>query len=150
MVKKTYKTETFSSNSFIHSYASQMWFSAIIKLYSFLILAYVHRDYNVVAIDWERVSAYPCYLSSLSNTRLVAQCTAQLYSFLTYMGTAADDIVCIGNYFLIIFKITWTMFVLFFLQIGHSLGAHICGMVSNHLTKKQYKIIGKRRVLGES
>lgn len=27
--------------------------------------------------------------------------------------------------------------------VGHSLGAHICGMVTNHLSKKQYKIIGK-------
>lgn len=27
--------------------------------------------------------------------------------------------------------------------VGHSLGAHICGMVSNHLTTKQHKIIGK-------
>lgn len=26
--------------------------------------------------------------------------------------------------------------------VGHSLGAHICGMVSNHLTTKQYRIIG--------
>lgn len=26
--------------------------------------------------------------------------------------------------------------------VGHSLGAHICGMVSNHLTIKQHKIIG--------
>lgn len=26
--------------------------------------------------------------------------------------------------------------------VGHSLGAHICGMVSNHLTTKQHKIIG--------
>lgn len=26
--------------------------------------------------------------------------------------------------------------------VGHSLGAHICGMVSKHLTSKQHKIIG--------
>uniref|UniRef100_A0A336LN77 CSON008436 protein n=1 Tax=Culicoides sonorensis TaxID=179676 RepID=A0A336LN77_CULSO len=85
----------------------------------YLIDAYVSRDFNVIAIDWEAVSAYPCYLSSLSNTRLVAQCSAQLYSFVTYLGTQSKNIVC----------------------VGHSLGAHICGMISNHLTKKQYKII---------
>lgn len=43
--------------------------------------AYVHREFNVIAIDWEAVSAYPCYLSSLSNTRLVAQCSAQVILF---------------------------------------------------------------------
>lgn len=43
------------------------------------ITAYVHREFNVIAVDWEAVSAYPCYLSSLSNTRLVAQCSAQVF-----------------------------------------------------------------------
>lgn len=102
-----------------HQYKSVVY-SYMFTTFFFLLIAYVHRKYNVIAVDWERVSAYPCYLSSISNTKLVAQCTAQLYSFLTFMGTKAKDIVC----------------------VGHSLGAHICGMVSNHLTKKQYKIIG--------
>lgn len=26
--------------------------------------------------------------------------------------------------------------------VGHSLGAHICGMISNHLDVKQHKIVG--------
>lgn len=34
--------------------------------------------------------------------------------------------------------------------IGHSLGAHICGMVSNHLDKKQHKIVGKVFFLSNS
>ncbi|CRL04728.1 CLUMA_CG017788, isoform A [Clunio marinus] len=82
--------------------------------------AYLSRRYNVIAVDWERLTTYPCYLSSLSNTKLVSQCTAQLYSFLTYMGSKIEDITC----------------------VGHSLGAHICGMMSNHLTSKQHRIIG--------
>lgn len=53
--------------------------------------------------------------------RLAAQCTAQLYSYLTQAGALAKKITC----------------------VGHSLGAHVCGMISNHLTEKQYKIIGK-------
>lgn len=61
------------------------------------------------------------YFSSLSNTKLVAQCTAQLYSFMTYVGTKIEDITC----------------------VGHSLGAHICGMISNHLSSKQHRIIGE-------
>ncbi|XP_052864484.1 uncharacterized protein LOC128271087 [Anopheles cruzii] len=86
----------------------------------FLKDAYLSRKFNVFAVDWEVLSQYPCYLSSLSNTKLVSQCTAQLYSFLTFAGCTSKQITC----------------------VGHSLGAHICGMMSNHLTKKQYRIIG--------
>ncbi|KFB35770.1 lipase [Anopheles sinensis] len=86
----------------------------------FLKDAYLSRKFNVFAVDWEVLSQYPCYLSSLSNTKLVSQCTAQLYSFLTFAGCRSKQITC----------------------VGHSLGAHICGMMSNHLTKKQYRIIG--------
>ncbi|KAE9537389.1 hypothetical protein AGLY_006412 [Aphis glycines] len=83
--------------------------------------AYLNRkDYNVFTVDWEPLTFFPCYLSSLSNTRLVAQCTAQFYAHLTYSGASAYDIHC----------------------VGHSLGAHICGMISNHLTHRQHKIIG--------
>ncbi|XP_075225196.1 phospholipase A1 [Lycorma delicatula] len=83
--------------------------------------AYLKRgDYNVFTIDWEPLTAFPCYLSALSNTRLVAQCGAQFYSHLTQMGSLAKNIHC----------------------VGHSLGAHVCGMISNHLTQKMYKIIG--------
>lgn len=85
------------------------------------VAAYLNRkDYNVFTVDWEPLTFFPCYLSSLSNTRLVAQCTAQFYAHLTYSGASAYDIHC----------------------VGHSLGAHICGMISNHLTHRQHKIIG--------
>ncbi|KAL1117790.1 hypothetical protein AAG570_004105 [Ranatra chinensis] len=83
--------------------------------------AYLRRgDYNVFTIDWETIGFFPCYLSSLSNTRLVAQCSAQFYSYLTSMGVRAQKTVC----------------------VGHSLGAHICGMMNNHLSQRMHKIIG--------
>ncbi|KAL9927203.1 phospholipase A1 isoform 2-T2 [Glossina fuscipes fuscipes] len=82
--------------------------------------AYISRDYNVITVDWMPLARYPCYLHSLINTRLTAQCTAQIYSFLTHNGAFREKMTC----------------------VGHSLGAHICGMVSNHLTIKQYRIIG--------
>lgn len=82
--------------------------------------AYLTRDFNVITVDWRPLTRYPCYLHSLINTRLTAQCTAQVYSFLTHYGAAREKITC----------------------VGHSLGAHICGMISNHLSKKQYRIIG--------
>ncbi|CAH1407847.1 unnamed protein product [Nezara viridula] len=83
--------------------------------------AYIRRgDYNVFTVDWEGIGRFPCYLSSISNTRLVAQCSAQFYSYLTHNGATSEDTIC----------------------VGHSLGAHICGMMSNHLSHKMYKIIG--------
>ncbi|KAJ9597063.1 hypothetical protein L9F63_027045, partial [Diploptera punctata] len=88
---------------------------------SFITRAYIERgDYNVFTVDWEDLTKFPCYLSALSNTRLVAQCSAKLYSHLTEHGALAKKITC----------------------VGHSLGAHICGMMSNHLSFKLYRIIG--------
>ncbi|XP_013100403.1 lipase member H-A [Stomoxys calcitrans] len=94
--------------------------TAIDKHLQFLRDAYLSRDFNVITVDWRPLTQYPCYLQSLINTRLTAQCTAQIYSFLTHHGAARETITC----------------------VGHSLGAHICGMVSNHLNVKQYRIIG--------
>ncbi|CAG9760592.1 unnamed protein product [Ceutorhynchus assimilis] len=83
--------------------------------------AYLYRgDYNIFSVDWSDLTNFPCYLSSLSNTRLVAQCTAKLYAFVMANGGEAEETTC----------------------VGHSLGAHICGMISNHLTLKQHKIVG--------
>ncbi|XP_069687333.1 phospholipase A1-like [Periplaneta americana] len=88
---------------------------------TFITKAYMERgDYNVFTVDWEPLTEFPCYLSALSNTRIVAQCSALLYSYITHNGARATDIQC----------------------VGHSLGAHICGMMSNHLTFKMHKIIG--------
>ncbi|KOB77217.1 Uncharacterized protein OBRU01_04607, partial [Operophtera brumata] len=65
--------------------------------------AYLSRkDYNVFMVDWSAL------------TRLAAQCTAQLYSYITHAGALARMTTC----------------------VGHSLGAHVCGMISNHLTEK--------------
>ncbi|XP_025406428.1 phospholipase A1-like isoform X2 [Sipha flava] len=83
--------------------------------------AYLERgDFNVFMVDWSPLTVYPCYLSSLRNSRLVGQCSAQLYAYLIYSGISKFQLHC----------------------VGHSLGAHICGMISNHLTEKQHKIIG--------
>ncbi|KAJ3622255.1 hypothetical protein MTP99_002776 [Tenebrio molitor] len=52
--------------------------------------------------------------------KLVSQCTAKLYAFIMDHGGDARETTC----------------------VGHSLGAHICGMISNHLDLKQHKIVG--------
>ncbi|GAB0095881.1 pancreatic lipase-related protein 2 [Sergentomyia squamirostris] len=82
--------------------------------------AYLSRKFNVITVDWFKLTQYPCYITALTNTRVVAQCTAQVYAFLTHIGASRHRITC----------------------VGHSLGAHICGMMGNHLTSRQYKIIG--------
>ena len=46
---------------------------------------------------------------------------SKVYAFLTYHGQDNKQITC----------------------VGHSLGAHICGMVTTHLTTRQHKIIGR-------
>ncbi|XP_037958910.1 lipase member H-A [Teleopsis dalmanni] len=94
--------------------------TAIDKHLQYLRDAYISRDFNVITVDWRPLTRYPCYLHALVNTRLTAQCTAQIYSFLTHHGAERERITC----------------------VGHSLGAHICGVMSNHLTVKQHRIIG--------
>lgn len=32
----------------------------------------------MVLVDWKKLTYYPCYFSALGNTKLVAQCTAQV------------------------------------------------------------------------
>lgn len=78
-------------------------------------------------VDWEPLTKFPCYLSALQNTKLVAQCTAHLYAFIMENGGSSHETTC----------------------IGHSLGAHICGMVTNHLNVKQHKIVGENQFFQE-
>ncbi|KAB0794817.1 hypothetical protein PPYR_11656 [Photinus pyralis] len=83
--------------------------------------AYLDRgDHNVFMVEWHDLGRFPCYLSALSNLKLVSQCSAQLYAYIMNWGGMAVKTVC----------------------VGHSLGAHICGMMSNYLDVKQFKIVG--------
>lgn len=45
---------------------------------NFSFTAYLSRNFNVVLVDWKKLTYYPCYFSALGNTKLVAQCTAQV------------------------------------------------------------------------
>ncbi|KAK4874993.1 hypothetical protein RN001_011415 [Aquatica leii] len=80
----------------------------------------LRQDYNVFMVHWHELAQFPCYLSALSNLRLVARCTAQLYAYIMDLGGSAKKTTC----------------------VGHSLGAHVCGMMSNYLDVKQFKIVG--------
>lgn len=69
--------ENMLENSFINRNIPYISFNILIFLKN-IILAYLSREYNVIAVDWERLTNYPCYLTSLANTKLVSQCTAQV------------------------------------------------------------------------
>lgn len=51
------------------------------SLHEFTRKAYLSRRFNVVLVDWKKLTHYPCYFSALGNTKLVAQCTAQVRKF---------------------------------------------------------------------
>ncbi|BES94926.1 Lipase [Nesidiocoris tenuis] len=77
-------------------------------------------SYNVYEVDWSPLSRVPCYASAVHNMRPVARCVG---SFLTHLRNAGVDMrrtTC----------------------VGHSLGAHICGISANYLLFRVHKIIG--------
>lgn len=70
-----------------------MWIS--IFYFCFLPLtAYLSRNFNVVLVDWKKLTYYPCYFSALGNTKLVAQCTAQvnILNFIIFSRYASNEI----------------------------------------------------------
>ncbi|KAJ9580490.1 hypothetical protein L9F63_024333, partial [Diploptera punctata] len=68
-------------------------------------------SYNVFVVDWGLLSRPPCYASSVHNMRPVARCLSQLFTFLRDNGAPLHRTTC----------------------VGHSLGAHMCGLVSFYL-----------------
>lgn len=55
--------------------------------------AYLSRHFNVVLVDWKKLTYYPCYFSALGNTKLVAQCTAQV-SFRFKISVFSENVQC--------------------------------------------------------
>ncbi|VVC36078.1 Lipase/vitellogenin,Alpha/Beta hydrolase fold [Cinara cedri] len=76
--------------------------------------------YNVFAVDWSRLSAIPCYAAAVHNTKPVAKCVANALTHLRTAGLNADKLTC----------------------VGHSLGAHLCGITANYLPFRMHRIIG--------
>lgn len=102
------------------------YYTAIIFCYYsnyliFFILAYIKNgSYNVFVVDWGPLAKTPCYPAAVHNIKTVAQCTAHLFNFIRDMGVPSFKITC----------------------VGHSLGAHTCGLISNHLLFRMHRIIG--------
>ena len=76
-------------------------------------------SYNVFLVDWGALCAAPCYPAAVSNMRPVARCLAAILTNLRNNGLQMDRTSC----------------------VGHSLGAHICGLVANYLLFRMGKII---------
>ena len=85
-------------------------------------LAYIRRGgYNVFMIDWGQLCQPPCYVAAVHNLRPVARCVAEALGSLRKAGLRPDKLTC----------------------VGHSLGAHMCGIMANYLPFRLNRIIGK-------
>lgn len=84
-------------------------------------LAYLrHGGYNVFVADWGPLANPPCYVAAVHNMKNVAKCLAESLTFLRDSGLKIDKTTC----------------------VGHSLGAHVCGLISNFLKFRAERIIG--------
>ncbi|XP_072744224.1 phospholipase A1 [Anoplolepis gracilipes] len=77
-------------------------------------------SYNVFLVDWGALSARPCYPAAVTNMQPAARCLAGTLTTLRNLGLPIARTTC----------------------IGHSLGAHICGIMANYLLFRMYRIIG--------
>lgn len=83
--------------------------------------AYLRRGgYNVFMLDWGELCQPPCYVAAVHNLRPVAKCAAEVINSLRKSGLRPDKLTC----------------------VGHSLGAHLCGIMANYLTFRLNRIIG--------
>lgn len=71
-------------------------------------------------VDWGKLGQPPCYRAAVHNMRAVARCIGDLLMFLRSMGLKTDKMTC----------------------VGHSLGAHICGLISKYVLFRIHRIIG--------
>ena len=78
-------------------------------------------SYNVIVVDWTELSRLPCYIAAVHNMKAVAKCVAELFTFLRNSGVDVSKTIC----------------------VGHSLGAHVCGITANFLNFRMHKIIGR-------
>lgn len=72
-------------------------------------------------LDWGKLCQPPCYVAAVHNLRPAARCAAEALGSLRKAGLRPDRLTC----------------------VGHSLGAHMCGIIANYLTFRLNRIIGK-------
>lgn len=77
-------------------------------------------SYNVFVVDWGALGASPCYPAAVTNLRFVANCLSHVLMTLKNLGMYFSRTTC----------------------VGHSLGAHLCGLISNYIPFRFHHIIG--------
>ncbi|XP_046426532.1 phospholipase A1 member A-like [Neodiprion fabricii] len=83
--------------------------------------AYVRNgSYNVFAVDWGAMVKSPCYPAAVANIRFVGSCLAKVLTNLRDLGMSVPRTSC----------------------VGHSLGAHLCGVIANYLPFRWERIFG--------
>ncbi|KAE8745646.1 hypothetical protein FOCC_FOCC007647, partial [Frankliniella occidentalis] len=88
--------------------------------------------YNVLALDWSPLARYPCYAEAVRHSRTAARCGAQV---LAALQAVLDDGVPPGGGLLPAADLRLATCV------GHSLGAHVCGMLSRLLPQRVRKLV---------
>ncbi|CAH0555144.1 unnamed protein product [Brassicogethes aeneus] len=82
--------------------------------------AYIDNgSYNVWMADWGELCQPPCYRAAVNNLRTVSRCTGELLASLRNAGLETNKLTC----------------------VGHSLGAHICGLISRYVNFRLHRII---------
>lgn len=110
-IPSTFFQTKYPTKIIIHGYNSDMQLSALVDIRD----EYLKRpeDYNLIAVDWQRLSNGPCYPVAVHNVPHVGACLAQLINRLRDIG--AED----------------------FHVIGFSLGAHVPAFTANYLKPYQ-------------
>lgn len=76
-------------------------------------------SYNVFVVDWSALCESPCYPAAVANLRPVAKCLAGTLTILRNLGLPITRTTC----------------------VGHSLGAHLCGIMANYLLFRMHKYV---------
>ncbi|CAH1995320.1 unnamed protein product [Acanthoscelides obtectus] len=79
-----------------------------------------NSSYNVWVVDWGNLSPPPCYRAAVNNMKAVARCTGDLITSLRAAGLPTEKLTC----------------------VGHSLGAHICGLISESVVFRMHRVVG--------
>lgn len=98
-----------------------LYLSSCIILFIFF-LAYLERgEYNVILVDWGKLSAMPWYITAVKNTRKVGFHVAKMISWLDKNNAVSMKKIHV---------------------IGFSLGAEVAGFIGKSLSPK--KVIHKK------
>lgn len=118
--------------------------------------AFLERGgHNVLVLDWSPLARYPCYADAVRHSRVAALCGAQVLSALqAALGALGSPL---GSPFVAVRPpaARWAASgvavgapvsaadLRLASCVGHSLGAHICGMLSRQLPSRLFKVVGE-------